>query len=223
MNWPAPGPPGARDTKTGDSMAALAKKLVIPIVAVVVVVAVAVGAFAAGQLTPKLFALGSESESTDTRVIQAITREEQVVLLSLGIQGISEKTERITFLGVEVPGSERASFVQYSFNAKLGIDGRDVRIVPSGEKKYRISIPEYIFIGHSNEDFKLVAENNGALSFITPENDPVEMINSILSEDAQAEYIENNEEILREQALAFYSGIITGIDPEISITYDFRQ
>lgn len=223
MNWPAPGPPGARDTKTGDSMAALAKKLVIPIVAVVVVVAVVVGAFVAGQLTPKLFALGSESESTDTRVIQAITREEQVVLLSLGIQGISEKTERITFLGVEVPGSERASFVQYSFNAKLGIDGRDVRIVPSGEKKYRISIPEYIFIGHSNEDFKLVAENNGALSFITPENDPVEMINSILSEDAQAEYIENNEEILREQALAFYSGIITGIDPEISITYDFRQ
>jgi len=204
-------------------MAALAKKLVIPIVAVVVVVAVVVGAFVAGQLTPKLFALGSESESTDTRVIQAITREEQVVLLSLGIQGISEKTERITFLGVEVPGSERASFVQYSFNAKLGIDGRDVRIVPSGEKKYRISIPEYIFIGHSNEDFKLVAENNGALSFITPENDPVEMINSILSEDAQAEYIENNEEILREQALAFYSGIITGIDPEISITYDFRQ
>lgn len=204
-------------------MAALAKKLVIPIVAVVVVVALAVVAFAAGQLTPKLFALGSESESTDTRVIQAITREEQVVLLSLGIQGISEKTERITFLGVDVPGSERASFVQYSFNAKLGIDGRDVRIVPTGEKKYRISIPEYIFIGHSNEDFKLVAENNGALSFITPENDPVEMINNILSEDTQAEYITNNEEILREQAVMFYSGIITGIDPEISITYDFRQ
>ena len=204
-------------------MAALAKKLVIPIVAVVVVVAVAVGAFAAGQLTPKLFALGSKSESTDTRVIQSITREEQVVLLSLGIQGISEKTERMTLLGVDVPGSGRASFVQYSFNAKLGIDGRDVRIVPTGEKKYRISIPEYIFIGHSNEDFRLVAENNGALSFITPENDPVEMINSILSEDTQAEYIADNEEILREQALAFYSGIITGIDPEIDITYDFRR
>lgn len=203
-------------------MAAFAKKLVIPILAVVAVV-LAVGAFAAGQLTPKLFALGSESESTDTRVIQSITREEQVVLLSLGIQGISEKTERITFLGVDVPGSERASFVQYSFNAKLGIDGRDVEIEPIGEKKYRISIPKYIFIGHSNEDFKLVAENNGALSFITPENDPVEMINSILSEDTQAEYIANNEEILREQAVMFYSGIITGIDPEISITYDFRQ
>ena len=204
-------------------MAALAKKLVIPIMIMLVALVLTAMAFTAGQLAPKLFALGSESESTDTRVIQAITREEQVVLLSLGIQGISEKTERITFLGVDVPGSERASFVQYSFNAKLGIDGRDVRIVPRGEKKYRISIPEYIFIGHSNEDFKLVAENNGALSFITPENDPVEMINNILSEDTQAEYIANNEEILREQAVMFYSGIITGIDPEISITYDFRQ
>ncbi|HSO68366.1 MAG TPA: hypothetical protein VLQ67_01885 [Arachnia sp.] len=203
-------------------MAAPGKKLVIPLI-VIGVLAVFVAAFAVGQLTPKLFALGSESESTDTRVIQSITREEQVVLLSLGIQGISEKTERMTFLGVDVPGSNRASFVQYSFNAKLGIDGRDVRIVRTGEKKYRISIPEYIFIGHSNEDFRLVAENNGALSFITPENDPVEMINSILSEDTQAEYIENNEEILREQALMFYSGIITGIDPEIDITYDFRQ
>ncbi|AQX15826.1 MULTISPECIES: hypothetical protein [Tessaracoccus] len=113
--------------------------------------------------------------------------------------------------------------MQYAFSAKLDIDGRDVRIVPVGEKKYRISIPEYIFIGHSNEDFRLVAENNGVLSFITPENDPVEMINSILNADAQADYIADNEEILREQATYFYSSIITGIDPEIDITYDFSQ
>lgn len=113
---------------------------------------------------------GSESESTDTRVIQSIKRKEQVVLLSLGIQGSSERTEKSIFLGVEVPGSDRATFMQYSFNAKLGMDGRDVRIVTVGEKKYRISIPEYTPIGHSDEDFRLVAENNGVLSFITPEN-----------------------------------------------------
>lgn len=201
-------------------MTSLSRKIVASLI-VITVVGAAGWAFVSNL--PSMLALGSESESTDTRVIQSITREEQVVLLSLGIQGISEKTERMTLLGVDVPGSGRASFVQYSFNAKLGIDGRDVRIVPTGEKKYRISIPEYIFIGHSNEDFRLVAENNGALSFITPENDPVEMINSILSEDTQAEYIANNEEILREQAVMFYSGIITGIDPEIDITYDFRQ
>lgn len=198
---------------------AAVKKFFIPAILVTLLVgAVALVGFQAAQSWQPF---GSESESTDTRDIESIKREEQVVLLSLGIQGISEKTEKRTFLGVEVPGSDRATFMQYSFNAKLGIDGRDVRIVPIGEKKYRISIPEYIFIGHSNEDFRLVAENNGALSFITPENDPVEMINGILSADAQAEYIANNEEILREQATYFYSSIITGIDPEIDITYGF--
>ena len=199
---------------------AAVKKFIVPAILALLVGVLALVGFQAAQ-SWRLF--GSESESTDTRVIQSVKREEQVVLLSLGIQGISEKTEKRTFLGVEVPGSDRATFMQYSFNAKLGIDGRDVRIVPVGEKKYRISIPEYIFIGHSNEDFRLVAENNGVLSFITPENDSVEMINSILSADAQAEYIADNEEILREQAVAFYSGIINGIDPEIDISYDFRQ
>jgi len=199
---------------------AAVKKFIVPAILALLVGVLALVGYQAAQ-SWQLF--GSESESTDTRVIQSIKREEQVVLLSLGIQGISEKTEKRTFLGVEVPGSDRATFMQYSFNAKLGIDGRDVRIVPVGEKKYRISIPEYIFIGHSNEDFRLVAENNGVLSFITPENDPVEMINSILSADAQAEYIADNEQILREQATYFYSSIITGIDPEIDITYDFSQ
>ncbi|CAL8970278.1 hypothetical protein TESS_TESS_02119 [Tessaracoccus sp. O5.2] len=199
---------------------AAVKKFIVPALLALLVGVLALVGYQAAQ-SWRLF--GSESESTDTRVIQSIKREEQVVLLSLGIQGISEKTEKRTFLGVEVPGSDRATFMQYSFNAKLGIDGRDVRIVPVGEKKYRISIPEYIFIGHSNEDFRLVAENNGVLSFITPENDPVEMINSILSADAQADYIADNEQILREQATYFYSSIITGIDPEIDITYDFSQ
>lgn len=37
------------------------------------------------------------------------------------------------------------------------------------------------------------------------------------------EYSENNAEILREQALLFYSSIITGIVQEIDITYAFRQ
>lgn len=203
----------------GPTMAAV-KKLILPALLVLLVGVVVLAAFWAGQSRQLS---RSTPQSTDSRVIESIEREEQVVLLSLGIQGISEKTEKQTLLGIDVPGSDRATFMQYSFNAKLGIDGRDVRIVPMGEKKYRISIPEYIFIGHSNEDFRLVAEHNGALSFITPENDPVEMINSILSEDAQAEYIADNEEILREQAIFFYSSIITGIDPEIDITYDFRQ
>ena len=119
--------------------------------------------------------------------------------------------------------STKSPFVQYGFSAKVGIDGSHVTIEETSEKSFRVHIPPFSFIGHDDETFKLVAEDNGALSWVTPEIDKVEMINSILSEDAQAEYIADNEETLREQAIFFYSSIITGIDPEIDITYDFRQ
>ncbi|WP_353082682.1 hypothetical protein [Tessaracoccus lapidicaptus] len=65
--------------------------------------------------------------------------------------------------------------MQYAFNAKLGIDGRDVRIVPVGEKKYRISIPS-------------------------------------TSSSAKAT-----------RTSGWWPRTITGIDPEIDITYDFSQ
>ena len=76
---------------------------------------------------PGIEAFGTESESSNTQIVNAVTREQQVVLLSLGIQGIATKTRTTTFLGVEVPGSERATFLQYAFRAKLGVDGKDVR------------------------------------------------------------------------------------------------
>lgn len=201
-------------------MGSLMKKL---FTALLVVVVVALLAFAGLKAMPSLMASGSESEGRDSRIIESISRKEQVVLLSLGIQGISEKSGKSTFLGIDVPGSKRASFLQYSFNAKLGVEGRDVRILQTGDKKFLISVPEFIFIGHENEDFRLVAENKGVLSFITPDNDPVEMINNILSEDAQAEYIQANERVLVEQIMIFYSSIITAIDPEVQVRYDFSQ
>ncbi|GIG41430.1 hypothetical protein [Cellulomonas phragmiteti] len=166
--------------------------------------------------------VGSASEERDTRVVTSVTRQEQVVLLSLGIEGIAEQTERGSFLGMDIPGSGRSSFVQYGFNAKLGIEGKDVRIVPTGEGKFRISVPEFIFIGHDDESFRTVVEDNGVLSWVTPQIDVVEMINTILDQDAQSEYVEANTEILQDQARVFYTGIVQGIDPTIELEFEFR-
>lgn len=188
---------------------------------VIIIVGVVLLTMGVLQALASLFDRSNDSGYDDSRIITSITREEQVVLLSLGIQGISEKIENSKFLGMTVPGSDRATFLQYSFNAKLGVEGRDVRIVQTGDKAFLISVPEFIFIGHSDENFKLVTENNGALSFITPEIDPVDMINNILSDETQDEYVNSNQDILREQMILFYSSIITGIDPEIRIKYDF--
>lgn len=183
----------------------------------------ALGALKAPQALLGLLTFGQVSESRNTQVINSVNRQEEVALLSLGIEGISEKNERSNLFGVDVPGSARVSFMQYGFKAKLGIDGKSVRITQTGDDRFLVSIPEFIFIGHDDERFKLVTENNGALSWITPQIDAVEMVNDILNDDAKDQYIESNEAILKDQATSFYKGIIAGIDPDIVVEFEFRS
>lgn len=195
-------------------------RLAIPVVALLTGVLLA---FWAMKSFPGLSVFESDSGSRNTQIIQAMERKEQVVLLSLGIQGIAEKTGNTRFFGVNIPGSERALFLQYTFNAKLGLEGKDVRIEQTGENDYLLTIPQFKFIGHDKESFRLIAENNGILSWITPEIDPVDMINNILSDEAQEQYVASNQEILQDQARAFYTSIIMSVDPAATVTLDFRQ
>jgi len=199
------------------------KRFLVPLLAGCIVGAGAFFALLTMGGLPNFSLLGSQSESRNTQVINSITREEQIVLLGLGIQGISATTGNSTFLGVTIPGSERASFLQYSFNAKLGVEGKDVQIATKGEKGLLISIPRFIFIGHSNESFQTVVETNGVLSFTTPEIDTAEVITNVLNGEAKSKYIASNDEILRDQAKAFYTGIINAIDPTITVEFEFGQ
>lgn len=166
---------------------------------------------------------GTVNQDRDSQVITAITRTEQVVLLSLGIQGIAEREMSSQLLGVKVPWSDRATFLQYGFTAKLGIDGGDVSIEQIGTDAFLISIPEFIFIGHEKETFEVVVEDNGALSWITPEADTAKMITKILNDATEAQYIDANEAVLRDQAAAFYEGIVAGVDPGLTVEFEFRD
>jgi hypothetical protein len=200
------------------------KKVLVSVMAICLVAAGALLALGATRAFPSFSLFDAKSETRDTQIINAITRTEQVALLSLGIQGISEKNQKGSFpFGIDVPGSERASFVQYGFNAKLGIEGKDVKMVQTGKADLLVSIPKFIFIGHDNESFRSVAEVNGVLSWVAPKIDTIEMINKILNNDAQKKYIDSNEEILRDQAKVFYTSIITSIDPTIAIRFEFHQ
>lgn len=195
-------------------------------VAVVLILGLVIGAGSAIWVKDTFFTLpgsGVKSETTRTELIQSITREEQVVLVSLGIQGISTKKDISVLFGADVPWSDRTSFIQYSFNAKLGIEGKSIDVRKIGENKFLVSIPKFIFIGHDNEEFKLIAENNGILSFVTPTIDKVDMINKILNSDAKSEYITANDEILKDQAKAFYTSLISSIDPTLVIEFEFRN
>ncbi|OFN21748.1 hypothetical protein HMPREF2604_00145 [Corynebacterium sp. HMSC055A01] len=160
-------------------------------------------------------------ESTTSQVINAVEREEQVVLLSLGIQGLTEKSSAGQVFGVRVPWTGRTQFVQYSYKAKLGIEGKEVRVTETGEHAYTVHIPDFIFIGHTDEEFKTAVENNGVLSWTTQPLDAASTVSDVLSADKKRKDINDNRELLQDQARNFYEGIIRGVDPDAHVSMEF--
>ncbi len=172
---------------------------------------------------PSFDLFGQREESSDSQVINAVDRVEQVALVSLGIQGITESRSNSEVLGIKVPGSDRVTFIQYSFNGKLGIDGAGVTVTPTGEHMYRVTIPKFIFIGYDNLDFKVAAENNGVLSWVTEDIDTLDIVNDVLDENAQQQYLRANTDVLKDQSETFYRSIITSVDPDAVVEFTFSN
>ena len=163
-----------------------------------------------------------ETQQDNTQVIESLKRTEEVSLLSLGIQGIEQRTQQQTVFGQPVPWTDRSKFLQYSFNAKLGVDGSKVEIREGDDGSIVISIPEFIFIGHDDAKFELISEQNGELSFTTPEIDELEMTNAILNDSAEQTYLEQHEQQLREQVESFYRGIVNSVDPTLNVVFEYQ-
>ncbi|WP_420174392.1 hypothetical protein [Luteococcus sp. OSA5] len=180
-------------------------------------VGLVVGRGVPAQLWPSIFGQ-SESPST-TEVVEAVRTEEQVVLVSLGVQGIASDQVQRSIRGIEIPGTERVQFVQYSYRAKLGLDGSRVGITQKGEKSYEITLPEFIFIGHDEAKFSTAVEKNGVLSWSTPKIDTAKIVEDVLDGQAKQEQVEANRELLEQQAETFYSGIVKAVEPEAQITF----
>ena len=170
---------------------------------------------------PSVFS--SSSRSADTQVIHAMEQTKEVSLLRLGITGIKSKENKSHSFNMEIPGTERAQFIQYSFDAKLGFDGKQVVIEPAGEGTYDVTIPEFKFIGYDHPEYRTVVDQNGALSFGTPQIDTANMINEILSEKAQHEYVEKNRDILEDQAKSFYTSIVASVNPDAKLNFSFAK
>jgi len=192
-------------------------------IVVVILCIIGGGAIAlwAASAFPDLSPFGAEEEQQDSQVINAVNRTEQVSLVSLGIQGITENRSNSELFGFDVPGSERVSFIQYSFNAKLGIDGEDVTITQTGETSYDVEIPEFIFIGHDEISFASPVEENGLLSWVTADIDPLETVNEVLDSDSQDQYLEMHQDLLEEQAESFYRSLILSVEPGATVDFSF--
>jgi hypothetical protein len=88
----------------------------------------------------------TSSATSDSQVITAIKRTEQVSLL------------------------------------QLGIERKDITFSSTHEHQYTMHIHKFIFIGYNNTKYQVVAENNGALNWTTPDINSTELINSLLSD-----------------------------------------
>jgi hypothetical protein len=183
----------------------------------------AIGGFTVVKNQGLLSPFGIESQSHDSQVIHAIERTQEVSLLSLGIQGIKQEKRSAKVWGKSIPGTGETVFLQYNFDAKLGIDGGKVKVTKTGGSAYLISVPEFIFIGYDKPTFKVATEDGGVLSWATPDIDKVEMVNEILNDDARQTYLASNEELLEEQTKTFYDRLITSIDPAVVTTFEFRS
>lgn len=198
------------------------RKVSTTLIAVVVLLSLACAALGVYALRQSDDIYSAPVESKNTQVINAVQREEQVVLLSLGIQGLAEKSSAGEVFGVRVPWTDRTQFVQYSYKAKLGIEGKDVRVTETGEHAYTVEVPQFIFIGHTDEEFKTAVEDNGVLSWTTQPLDAASTVSDVLSADKKREDINDNRELLQDQARSFYEGIIRGVDPEAHVTLEFH-
>ncbi|WP_431074682.1 hypothetical protein [Microbacterium phyllosphaerae] len=186
-----------------------------------VVCGIGVAVAATTNLIPVASIFGVQSEQHSTQVIKSVTPEEQVVLVGLGIEGIDEKKENGTLFGMGIPGSERAVFIRYSFNAKLGIEGGDVVFERTGDDSYLVTIPKFIFIGLEDPAYELAVESNGILSWTTPEIDTLDMVSNLVNSAAQDEYLASEKELLKDQARDFYAAIVASIDPDIELEFEF--
>ena len=198
------------------------RKVSTTLIAVVVLLSLACAALGVYAVRQSGDIYSAPVESKNTQVINAVQREEQVVLLSLGIQGLAEKSSAGEVFGVRVPWTDRTQFVQYSYKAKLGIEGKDVRVTETGDHAYTVEVPQFIFIGHTDEEFKTAVEDNGVLSWTTQPLDAASTVSDVLSADKKREDINDNRELLQDQARSFYEGIIRGVDPEAQVTLEFH-
>ena len=191
------------------------------ILLVVFVLAIVAAAAFAGLTVGKF--LGA-SEERDLQVVRSVKGEEQVVLVTAGLTDIKEESDSQTFFGLfDIPLSDRTTFLRYEFDAKFGIEGKDVAIEPLGDKTYRVTIPAFMFLGYDNPDFSVATESNGILSWATPAIDTLAATEELLTDEAVAEHIEGFRPLLQEQAVAFYTRIVSSIEPDATLEFQFTN
>ncbi|GAA1659459.1 hypothetical protein [Microbacterium flavum] len=209
-------PPVARLNKPRPTTPGWAKLLLVLFV-LLLIGAAAFGGIVLGKM------LGANEERS-VQVVRSVHGEEQVILVTAGVGGIETESDNQSFFGLfDVPFSDRQVFIQYDLDAKFGIEGKDIKIVPTSDKTYTITIPPFIYLGYSDPKFSVATESNGILSWTTPQIDKVAAVEDLLTDELIASHIEDYRSLLEVQAQTFYTRIVKGIEPEATLKFEYAK
>lgn len=202
-----------------------AKVRLWPLVVVpILLVAGAAAAVISGAFSPALLSGVFGGVSTNTsEVIKYQLPQQEVALTSLRIEGLERSDADGNLFGLALEAGNRTKYIEFGFNAKLGVDGSKVDIVADGGHAYTVTVPEFIFIGHSDVHFEDPIEENGILSWLTPQISETEMINKILSVERKDKWVASSLQLLKDQSEVFYGTIIKSVDPDATLTFEFAQ
>ncbi|GAA1921853.1 hypothetical protein GCM10009775_12890 [Microbacterium aoyamense] len=193
-----------------------------PIWAVVLLIVLVGGVAAiAGIALGMLF--GPQQTATRSEVVKYVLPQQKVALASLRIEGVERVKKDGEIFGIPVDAADRMKYLIYSFDANVGLDGARVRVDQTGDHTYLASVPAFDFLSHSNIHFEDPIDDDGLLAFLTDEISQSEMTNRILSDENKAEYVTSSIDTLKSQTEAFYGGIVTSVDPDADLTFEFAK
>ncbi|MBU7567329.1 hypothetical protein ACFQGR_06815 [Weissella sagaensis] len=170
------------------------------------------------NLTPK-----TQTVSQDTLTVKSLTKEKKIVMVNLGLSEILNEKRTTKLFGQDIVGTNRQKIMQASFDAELGIDGKDVKITATGDNTYKITVKKFIFIGYSNPNFKVLDEHNGVFSSFTADVSETEMINKVLDTKSKQKYVAKYNDLLEQSTTDFYRNIVTATNPKAKLTFIFPE
>ena len=159
----------------------------------------------------------------ETLTIKSLTKEKQIVLVNLGMSEVFNEEKSSQLFGKNIVGTNRKKFMQATFDAKLGINGKDVNIESNGKNSYVITVPKFIFIGYNNPNFKLLDERNGVFSSFTSDISETDMINKVLNDKSKHKYVKKYDDLLKQSTKDFYRELAHSIDPDAKLSFKFSN
>lgn len=170
-----------------------------------------------------IFFRPSNTTSQSSTMVNYIEKVNEQVFLNVGIQDVESQVNNITipWTKIGIPLTEKKAIIILNYDAKLGIK-KPVKIISTGEKSYRITIPKYEVIGISLDDespYSLYDSRGELLSYSTEDVDTGEIATENLTDAKQQKYLTKYKTEMNESAKEYYETLFKSVDSSIELSF----